>query len=641
MRGEKLARLVVVILSSACSGGGSGPSIDQDVRGDVEAKNCEPSLETVSNELEMAQAGDHVCHGECGEVLEARAPECISSLDCPDDLVCAEALGLCVVCAGDEDCPENFECRADYECHELVPCSSDKSCKALGMVCDKEQGYCVECLVALDCPNEEFCADSICLPDVCGAGKMICEDKQTRYCLEDGSGWDDGELCAESEYCESGICHEQACYPEDIFCSGAALMKCDLQGTKAELLQDCAASQLVCKKDSCIAPACPPGQVYCKDDYTAASCSGDGMLETVLPCPAETFCEAGDCVPWVCPAGQEFCVGSIHKVCDGVGKSLLFEEDCAKAGMACTEVGCTEMACTPNLLFCATPFVAATCSGDGLSYQSTPCQPGMYCKAGQCLPQICTPSTAYCAGPVAFVCDEIGSAFLSETNCAELKLVCQAGKCTECIPNCAGKSCGPDGCFGNCGECFDSNDCTIDVCLNGQCKHEPTNGAVCKGAGICAGLCVGNKCTETAFEDCATPGDDNCNGLTNEINAKSCKTFYSDLDGDGFAGTQGCYCSEPPGGSAVKSDCCDQEADAFPGQTKYFDQPLSGCGGFDYNCSGAEEREEQKSCVVAPCAATGWFEVTPACGATGNFCANCLQCGTCVGTTTKKTQKCK
>lgn len=54
----------------------------------------------------------------------------------------------------------------------------------------------------------------------------------------------------------------------------------------------------------------------------------------------------------------------------------------------------------------------------------------------------------------------------------------------------------------------------------------------------------------------------------------------ADTDGDGFDGqTPGC-----PGGS----DCDDDDANAFPGQTGFFDVARAN-GSFDYDCDGSED----------------------------------------------------
>jgi hypothetical protein len=66
-----------------------------------------------------------------------------------------------------------------------------------------------------------------------------------------------------------------------------------------------------------------------------------------------------------------------------------------------------------------------------------------------------------------------------------------------------------------------------------------------------------------------------------------------DGDGDGYgeSGKTLQLCEEqgaaPPVGYAAQAgDCCDTDASAHPGQTKYFGVP-DACGSWDYDCNGS------------------------------------------------------
>jgi hypothetical protein len=77
--------------------------------------------------------------------------------------------------------------------------------------------------------------------------------------------------------------------------------------------------------------------------------------------------------------------------------------------------------------------------------------------------------------------------------------------------------------------------------------------------------------------------DDDCNGGTDE---KLQTTAYPDTDGDGFgAGQSVVVCLDEPGYADNDDDCYDQNADAFPGQTKFFSTDR-GDGSLDYDCDG-------------------------------------------------------
>jgi len=85
-----------------------------------------------------------------------------------------------------------------------------------------------------------------------------------------------------------------------------------------------------------------------------------------------------------------------------------------------------------------------------------------------------------------------------------------------CVPDCAGKQCGDDGCGGSCGTCDDNIVCTFDMCdvMAGQCLYTPqhtlcNNGNVCDGVEKCA---VGIGCQSGVPINC----DDN-NQCTSDV----------------------------------------------------------------------------------------------------------------------------
>ncbi|HND28415.1 MAG TPA: MopE-related protein, partial [Myxococcota bacterium] len=71
-------------------------------------------------------------------------------------------------------------------------------------------------------------------------------------------------------------------------------------------------------------------------------------------------------------------------------------------------------------------------------------------------------------------------------------------------------------------------------------------------------------------EDCATAGDDNCDGDTNDLNADGCTEFYLDADGDGYGSpTSQCTCVATGSYSAGgMEDCDDAAAGVHPGATE-------------------------------------------------------------------------
>ena len=67
-------------------------------------------------------------------------------------------------------------------------------------------------------------------------------------------------------------------------------------------------------------------------------------------------------------------------------------------------------------------------------------------------------------------------------------------------------------------------------------------------------------------EVCTSPLDEDCDGSINDAGAYGCTDLFADLDGDGFAGTMGCFCEpEAPYTETEATDCDDTRSDVFPG----------------------------------------------------------------------------
>jgi hypothetical protein len=119
----------------------------------------------------------------------------------------------------------------------------------------------------------------------------------------------------------------------------------------------------------------------------------------------------------------------------------------------------------------------------------------------------------------------------------------------------------------------------------------------CNGAQAAGGKCPngGGDCNDANAaihpggpEDCSTAFDDNCNGLTNEVNASNCNYWFVDADQDGYGSyptVPVCQCAQSAPGSSPNysattgGDCLDSNAAVNPGATEI-------CDGLDNNCQG-------------------------------------------------------
>ncbi len=233
-------------------------------------------------------------------------------------------------------------------------------------------------------------------------------------------------------------------------------------------------------------PSCPPG-VQCGDDGCGGSCGGCLPGES---CVNGWCTPSGGCVP--------NCVG---KQCgdDGCGGSC----GTCPSGQQCDASGQCMTSCVPD---CA----GKQCGSDGCGGSCGTCPSGQQCDAsGQCAP------IAYCAGACGgqskialCYCDSLCTQY--GDCCPDYQTTCGGG----CVPDCAGKQCGDDGCGGSCGTCQALPGCTAggDVTGNGSTDVADVQctilAALAELGTIPAPACLAG-----------VPGaeDLNCDGLTNVV----------------------------------------------------------------------------------------------------------------------------
>jgi hypothetical protein len=131
--------------------------------------------------------------------------------------------------------------------------------------------------------------------------------------------------------------------------------------------------------------------------------------------------------------------------------------------------------------------------------------------------------------------------------------------------------------------------------------------------------------------------DDNCEGTVDE--------GFPDYDGDGMKD-----CVDPDDdndGDPDTTDCCSTDANARHGQTAYFQVARNGCGGYDYNCDGAETQQWtaiNQTCIPFFCetnSAFGWQgSSVPTCNKGGIFVTGCVK-ATCAAITENRHQACR
>ena len=120
-----------------------------------------------------------------------------------------------------------------------------------------------------------------------------------------------------------------------------------------------------------------------------------------------------------------------------------------------------------------------------------------------------------------------------------------------------------------------------------------------------------------AVEACNTV-DDNCDGMIDE---GLTGVYCHDGDADGYGDPADCSPTGCPraGDAPNGGDCCDLDAAAYPGQTRFF-TAITACGGYDFDCNRSWEVEENHldltACPVGPylCMPGGGGWIVQPCG---------------------------
>ncbi|MDO8459911.1 MAG: hypothetical protein Q7S74_02275 [Nanoarchaeota archaeon] len=220
---------------------------------------------------------------------------------------------------------------------------------------------------------------------------------------------------------------------------------------------------------------CSSGQIKCNSETTHQDCF---------------YNSATGCYSWrdlgSCANGCDYGTGTCRPECGGIG-------------------GCPNR-CNGNLI-----------ETNGVCIATNTCQ---YTSPAQSCTYQCNPSTVSCCGAAGQACCS-GNSCTSGYTCDGVTCQISGG---GCIPDCAGKSCGGDGCGGSCGSCGGSycsntvvitpyctgtscsttqSDCGAVGCSGGACNPCGSVGKICCSGDTCpiSGICQGGSCvTPPAFD---------------------------------------------------------------------------------------------------------------------------------------------
>lgn len=473
----------------------------------------------------------------------------------------------------------------------------------------------VSCRQDADCPQGELCESNVCEPNV---GKPDAGQPDA------GTKPDAGDLtrCTPGTECRprAGTCDVAEQCGADGFCPLDGFVDpgtvCRAPAGPCDLDERCTGEGAECPADTLAPPTtiCRSAGGLCdvaeSCSGSSAQCPGDAKLAVGAVCrPVAGSCDVEErcdgtfeCPPDVLVAQGVSCRAP-SGTCD-------LEETCTGVGPQCPvdRVKNAGELCRAALNECD---VAEQCAGGTKDCPSDAYQP----QSLQCAPQLCTAGVTsparFCAG--------------SSATCLQSTVVSCNGY------TCAGATCRT--------QCSSNDDClATHSCQGGLCAPRRANGVACSGP--------------NAGSECASG---------------TCLGSYTDLDNDDFgAGPIGWFCgaSAPAGRSTNANDCCDTDPRARPGQPVFLLDPRTGCGGYDFDCNGADEHQytgtdacqsmgecatEDRECTGG----TGWADSTePACGATATYipvcrvvsaCSTftCPGCTSCMATVQQRTQGCR
>ncbi len=423
------------------------------------------------NDANPCTSGDHCQAGKC---LPTVMLDCDDENPCTDDTCdanqgCIHALNS-APCDDGNACTLQDHCKSGWCAGTLVACDDGNVCTDDS--CNEETGCqnipnqkpCTDATICtigdhcqdgicqptatLDCDDGNPCTDDACNPD------LGCVHKNNSAACDDGDGCTTGDQCTQGNCqgglpvaCDDGVdCTEDVCVspagcesiPKDLACDDGNVCTDDLCDPEVGCVHSlnqapCEDGDPCSSNDACNAGLCEGGEMTICDDgniCTQGSCQGNQGCVYV---PVAGECDDGDSCTTndSCQLGQ--CLGAPANCDDEVPCTV---DDCtAEAGCQhtpdhdlCNDNNvCTENTCDADA-GCITTLVDGDCDGGS-------------CVAGECVP--------------------------------------------DCVPQCAGKACGADGCDGTCGTC---------------------------GAGF---SCSGGKCLETGSNECNDGNDIWWDGCTN------------------------------------------------------------------------------------------------------------------------------
>ena len=438
--------------------------------------------QTCATECNDVECGPGPCGGDCGA--------CPTGLQCNDGKCTVPCFPVCEgkQCGNDHCCGTCGECSGGTVCQDppgicVMPEQCPSNCAGKECGDDGCGGECGQC------PMNWYCQNGMCVPQ-CSPQCLV----PPGYFVYKQCGWDecpgaDGACmgqgvcgaCPAGFYCGTGyFCVEDTCSCVGIEC-GVPSEGCPVCGTGPN---DGCAEGLSCDTETNVCKQCQP-------DCAGKECGDDGCGATCAECPAGYLC-----VDYVCVMCAPNCLGKEcgDNGCGGSCGQCPNDWDC-QSGM-CVPGQCEAQCMTPPSLL-----LPMECGPNGCPYgclnegskscnEMSDCDDGQQCNA---VTGMCVPCGSCGTCPAGWICD------VSTEDDPELYV------CEPCVPNCAGKECGSNGCGGQCGACPAGYVCSSGICVK-EC--EPT--AYCFGKQCGPTQCRFDEEAQAYLYGCMDEGEVQC-----------------------------------------------------------------------------------------------------------------------------------
>jgi hypothetical protein len=451
---------------------------------------------------------DLCVEGYCNPVFsncDIRPIVCNDFNDCTLDSCDSDVGCVYIPIPGDPACTT---CTTDGQCNDLNDCTADR--------CDLDLGICYN--TPRNCSDDNFCTSDFCdvATDECYHEPVFCNDEL--FCTVDSCNPLTGEcvfdpyVCTDDgNACTLNLCREpvSGVDPGMPICDVNQALVCDDENPctvdTCNPATGCVYTERVCEppvgSDICEIGFCDPDTGEC------ASATRD--CDTGNPCAlGECSLISGECEESLAPECQACTTSATcndNDPCtDDTCQTFGDISYCAYAPKLCDDgIGCTINSCNPNTGACVfTPF----CEDDGNPCTITYCDLGV----GLCLasPKICEPPDACHVGscnPDTGNCEyeRLPGCCITVADCDDSDLCsddfCVTGQCTyvtktcQDFNTCTADSCNPisgecvfaqiPGCCVSEDDCDDGNPCTVNTCLESVCQPPTTR--VCFDADPC------------------------------------------------------------------------------------------------------------------------------------------------------------